>query len=54
VRNLKEILYRGFYTPPMEGAAFSRALEQNLIGMEDSIEGPKAFSEKRKPQFKNR
>jgi len=54
VRNLKEILYRGFYTPPMEGVAFSRALEQNLIGMEDSIEGPKAFSEKRKPQFKNR
>ena len=54
VRNLKEILYRGFYMPPMEGAAFSRALEQNLIGMEDSIEGPKAFSEKRKPQFKNR
>jgi len=54
VRNLKEILYRGFYMSPMEGAAFSRALEQNLIGMEDSIEGPKAFSEKRKPQFKNR
>jgi len=54
VRNLKEILYRGFYMPPMEGAAFSRALEQNLVGMEDSIEGPKSFSEKRKPQFKNR
>jgi len=54
VRNLKEILYRGFYMSPMEGAAFSRALEQNLIGMEDSIEGPKSFSEKRKPQFKNR
>ena len=54
VRNLKEILYRGFYMSPMEGAAFSRALEQNLIGMEDSIEGPKAFSEKRKPEFRNR
>jgi hypothetical protein len=39
---------------PMEGAAFARALEQNLAGMEDSIEGPKAFSEKRKPRFKNR
>ena len=54
VRNLKEILYRGFYMPPMEGAAFARAREQNLIGMEDSIEGPQAFAQKRKPQFKNR
>lgn len=53
VRNLKEILYRGFYLPPMEGCA-SRALEQNLDGMEDSIEGPSAFAQKRKPQFKNR
>lgn len=54
VRNLKEILYRGFYMPATEGAAFARALEQNLVGMEDSIEGPQAFAEKRKPQFKNR
>ena len=54
VRNLKEILYRGFYMPPMEGAAFARALEQNLVGMEDSIEGPQAFAQKRKPRFKNR
>ncbi|MDP2919346.1 MAG: enoyl-CoA hydratase-related protein [Dehalococcoidia bacterium] len=54
VRNLKEILYRGSYMSPMEGAAFARALEQNLAGMEDSIEGPKAFSEKRKPRFKNK
>lgn len=40
VRNLKQILYRGFYLPPQEGAAFARALEQNLQGMEDTIEGP--------------
>ena len=54
VRNLKEILYRGFYMSPMEGSAFAQALEQNLAGMEDSIEGTKAFTEKRKPQFKNK
>lgn len=54
VRNLKEILYRSFYMSPLEGAAFARALEQNLSGMEDSIEGPLAFSEKRQPTFKNR
>jgi enoyl-CoA hydratase/carnithine racemase len=54
VRNLKEILYRGFYMSYSEGTAFARALEQNLAGMEDSIEGPRAFAEKRKPQFKNK
>ncbi|MFC1533513.1 enoyl-CoA hydratase-related protein [Thermodesulfobacteriota bacterium] len=54
VRNIKEIIYRGFYMSAMEGAAFARALEQNLEGMEDSIEGPLAFAEKRKPRFKNR
>lgn len=54
VRNLKEILYRGFYMPPSEGLAFADALEQNLFGMEDTVEGPKAFTERRKPRFKNK
>ncbi len=54
VRNLKEILYRGYYMPPSEGLAFARALEQNLFGMEDTVEGPRAFTEKRKADFKNR
>jgi enoyl-CoA hydratase len=54
VRNLKEILYRGFYMPPIEGGRFAEALEANLLGMEDTIEGARAFAEKRKPVFKNR
>lgn len=54
VRNLKEILYRGFYMPPSEGLAFAHALEVNLYGMEDFQEGSRAFAEKRKPKFKNR
>lgn len=54
VRNLKEILYRGQYMVSSEGEAFAVALEQNLQGMEDTIEGPQAFVEKRKPRFKNR
>ncbi len=53
VQNLKEILYRGFYMPPSEGLAFAHALEQNLFGMEDTVEGPKAFTERRKAIFKN-
>jgi len=54
VRNLKEIIYRGSHLPPSEALAFAQALEQNLVGMEDSLEGPKAFFEKRKPVFKNK
>jgi len=51
VRNNKEALYRGYYLEPMQADAYGRALEQNLVGMEDSVEGPTAFSEKRKPHF---
>lgn len=54
VRNFKEILYRGSYLPPHDAEAFARALERNLIGMEDTVEGPKAFAQKRKPVFKNK
>jgi enoyl-CoA hydratase/carnithine racemase len=54
VRNLKEIIYRSLYMSPSEAEAFAKALETNLWGMEDTAEGPKAFQEGRKPQFKNR
>ncbi len=51
VRNMKQALYRGYYMEPLTAQQFGAALEQNLRGMNDSIEGPKAFSEKRRPQF---
>lgn len=51
VRNIKEALYRGYYMEPLQADAFGRAIEQNLAGMHDSVEGPTAFSEKRRPKF---
>ena len=51
VRNMKQALYRGYYMEPLVGSQFGQALEQNLIGTDDSIEGPQAFSEKRRPRF---
>lgn len=54
VRNIKQILYRAFDMTALEAEAFSRALDQNMEGMEDSIEGVRAFAEKRKPRFKNK
>lgn len=54
VRNFKEILYRGAFLPSAEGKAFARTLEKNLLGMQDTQEGPRAFTERRTPAFKNR
>lgn len=51
VRNMKEAMYRGYYMDPILGEAYGGALEANLAGMQDSIEGPRAFSEKRRPNF---
>ncbi len=51
VRNMKQALYRGYAMEPLMAQQFGSAIEQNLSGMNDSIEGPKAFSEKRRPRF---
>ena len=51
VRNMKQALYRGFGMEAIMAQSFGNAIEQNLQGMNDSIEGPKAFSEKRRPNF---
>ena len=52
-RNFKEILYKGTYMGPFEARKYASNLEYNLRGMQDSIEGPRAFAEKRKPNFQN-
>jgi len=54
VRNLKEILYKGFYMAPKEALELGTKLEASLPDMEDTSEGIRAFMEKRKPAFRNR
>jgi enoyl-CoA hydratase/carnithine racemase len=51
VSNIKQMLYRGFNMDPMWSSSVGEWLEQNLQGMKDSIEGPTAFAEKRRPNF---
>lgn len=53
VRNNKEMIYRGAMMDPRDSMRFGSALEQNLRGMKDSIEGPVAFAEKRRPDFRD-
>ncbi|MDO8672763.1 MAG: enoyl-CoA hydratase-related protein [Dehalococcoidia bacterium] len=54
VRAVKQALYRGYYMTPEAAVTFGSALDQGLEGMKDSVEGPSAFSEKRRPKFIDR
>jgi len=50
----KEQVNRGFETTLAEGLRFERRTFYSLFATEDQTEGMAAFSEKRKPEFKNR
>jgi enoyl-CoA hydratase/carnithine racemase len=54
VRNAKQMYYRGLSMYRHDGMPFADALDANLIGMEDTVEGPRAFVERRKPVYKNK
>jgi E-phenylitaconyl-CoA hydratase len=54
VRAAKESILRGLTMPLADGLRLEAFLSGSLRGTEDAAEGPKAFAEKRKPQFKNR
>jgi enoyl-CoA hydratase len=53
IRTDKEALIRGIGTPLEEGLRIESMLFWNLLLNHDFYEGPKAFSEKRKPKFTN-
>ncbi len=54
VRNIKQMLYHGYYMSPEQSRAFAKALSADLASMEDTTEGVRSVLEKRKPVFKNR
>ena len=54
VRVTKELAYRGLHLPLDDGVRLYAALSRSVMATEDSWEGPRAFAEKRTPQFKGR
>jgi E-phenylitaconyl-CoA hydratase len=52
VRAAKEAILRGLSLSLEEGLRLESTLQSYLLKTEDATEGPKAFAEKRKPQFK--
>ena len=54
VRAAKEAIIRGLSMPLEEGLRLESVLQSYLLQTEDANEGPKAFAEKRKANFKAR
>jgi len=54
VRAAKETILRGLSMPLPDGLRLETFLSGTLRGTEDAVEAPKAFAEKRKPNFQAR
>ena len=54
VQTFKELAYRGLNMSVQDISALTYQMYDRLLLTEDSKEGPKAFAEKRKPQWKGR
>lgn len=54
LRAAKEAVIRGLSLPLADGLRLEAFLSATLRGTEDAAEGPRAFAEKRKPDFKAR
>jgi enoyl-CoA hydratase/carnithine racemase len=54
IRYFKELAYRGVDMSEPALAALTRHMYDQLLRTEDSKEGPRAFAEKRKPQWRGR
>jgi enoyl-CoA hydratase/carnithine racemase len=54
VRAIKELAVRGQYMSLNDGLRFEQAIQERLRATEDGREGPRAFAEKRPPNYKGR
>jgi enoyl-CoA hydratase/carnithine racemase len=54
VRLAKEAAYKGLNVSLDEGLRFENEQSRRVLGSEDSREGPLAFAQKRKPQYKGK
>jgi enoyl-CoA hydratase len=54
VRKIKEVMVRGSGLPLADAFAIEDEVSRVVFASEDAREGPRAFIEKRKPQFKGR
>ena len=54
VRAIKELAVRGRYMQLNEGLRFEQVMQDRLLSTEDGKEGPRAFAEKRPPNYKGR
>lgn len=54
LRAAKQAMLQGMYLPLDEGLQLEQRLFSSLLRTEDAREGPMAFAQKRKPQFKAR
>jgi enoyl-CoA hydratase/carnithine racemase len=54
VRAVKELAYRGIEMSLVDGLRLELEIGERLSRSEDAMEGPRAFTEKRKPVWKGR
>ena len=54
VRKTKESVLRGLAVDMREAYKIESAISSEVFASEDAVEGPKAFAEKRTPEWKNR
>ena len=54
MQGVKESVLNSYGVPLNEAFYIERALQRRVADTEDATEGPKAFLEKRKPQYKGR
>ncbi len=54
VRKTKESVLRGLAVDMKEAYRIESSISTEVFSSEDAVEGPKAFAEKRTPEWKNR